>query len=292
MPIKVDGEIIPDSAVTFEFKRLVKFYADHLPPSKVREMAKTLRARAVDQAIGAKLLLKQAERLNIPVSPADIDSRFDELVKQAGGKEAFEALLKAQRLTAAVVRAGIERGRRVDLLVEKVLSEVAEPTDEEVRAHFDAHRDEHTRPRRAQAQHILIKADAKKAEEVGSARRKLKDIRGRIEAGADFSEMAAAHSECPSGRKTGGSLGWFDHGTMVPEFDAAVFAMEVGRVSEIVETSLGLHLIRKTAEEPGGPAEFTDVQDKVRDLVRHAKRGQALSAYVNELKTKTVVEGA
>jgi peptidyl-prolyl cis-trans isomerase C len=254
-------------------------------------MAKTLRARAVDQAVGARLLMNEAGRLDIPVSPDEIESRLGHLVKQAGGPEAFKALLKAQKLTESALREGIERGRRVDLLVERVLSEVPEPTDAEVLAYFEAHREEQTRPRRAQVQHILIKADPGKAGDVAAARGRLEEIRRRIDSGEDFPGLAAAHSECPSGRKTGGSLGWLDQGAMVPEFDAAVFALETGRVSEIVETPLGLHLIRKTAEDPGGPAEFTDVQEKIRDLLRHAKRGQSLSAYVNELKAKCVVEG-
>jgi peptidyl-prolyl cis-trans isomerase C len=291
MPIKVDGELIPDSAIEYEFNRLVKFYSDHMPPSKVREQVKTLRQRAVDQAIGAKLLMKQAERLDLPVSAGDVDERFDELVKQAGGEKPFEAMLKAQRLSAAAVKSGIERGRRVDLLVEQVLSEVPEPTEQEVRAHFDANSDQHVRPDRAQAQHILIRADPGKPSEMKNARHKLGDIRRKIEAGADFAEMAAAHSECPSGRKAGGSLGWFDRGAMVPEFDAAVFSMEVGRVSEIVETSLGVHLIRKTAGEEGGPAELADVSDRIREFLRHTRRGEALSTYVNELKSKAVIEG-
>ena len=291
MPIKVDGELIPDSAVEYEFRRLVTFYSEHMPPSKVREQLKTLRRRAADQAIGAKLLMKQAERLNLPVNDADVAERMAELVTQAGGDAAFAAMLKAQKLTITMVRAGIERGRRVDMLVEKITADAPEPNEKEILEHFEANRDEYIRSDRAQAQHILIQADAAKPADMARAKKRLGEIRKQIEGGADFSELAAAHSDCPSGRKSGGSLGWFDKGTMVPEFDAVVFAMEVGRLSEIVETKFGVHLIYKIAAEPGGPAEFVDVRDKIRDFMRHARRGEALSSYVNELKTKAVIEG-
>ncbi|MBM4147962.1 MAG: hypothetical protein FJ224_02805 [Lentisphaerae bacterium] len=292
MTIRVDGETIPESAVEFEFRRLVSFYSQHMPPSSLREQADTLRKRAVDQAIGAKLLLKEADRLAAPVPEQEITARLASLVEQAGGEAAFNATLKKQRLTLDAVREGIARGRRVDRLVEQISAEVPEPTEDELLAHFEANRNEYIRPDRVQAQHILISAEQGDDAGRATARSRLEDIRERIASGsASFSDMAAAHSDCPSGKKSGGGLGWFSRGMMVPEFDSAVFSMQVGELSSIIDTQFGMHIIYKTAEEQGGAAEFSDARDRIRDLLRHARRGEALSAYVNELKAKAVIEG-
>ncbi|MBN2296491.1 MAG: peptidylprolyl isomerase [Pirellulales bacterium] len=87
----------------------------------------------------------------------------------------------------------------------------------------------------ATARHILVDTE--------EACQKLKD---EIEAGADFGELAAQHSNCPSG-KQGGDLGQFSPGQMVPEFDRVVFNEEVGKVHGPVQTQFGFHLLEITS---------------------------------------------
>jgi parvulin-like peptidyl-prolyl isomerase len=291
MPIKVNGETIPDAAIQYEFDRLVRFYSDHMSPAKIKEQTAMLRKRAADQAVGAKLLFLEAERLDIRVSPDEVDARVNQLIAQAGGAARFEELLRKQNLGVETIRAGIERGRRVDLLVERATSEVSEPTEAELQAHFAAHEEEYAKPERAQAQHILVKPESDTPAAHDAAKAKLLDIRRRLEQGAKFAELAAAYSDCPSGRKAGGSLGWVSRGMMVPEFDEALFALRVGELSGVVKTGFGYHLVHKTAQEPGGPATLADVSNRIRDFLRHVRRGEALSAYVNELRAKATVEG-
>lgn len=74
----------------------------------------------------------------------------------------------------------------------------------------------------------------------------IQDLKQRIDEGADFAELAQAHSDCPSGRD-GGDLGTFGRGMMVPEFETAAFAAEIGATSDVVETAFGYHLIKRTA---------------------------------------------
>lgn len=87
----------------------------------------------------------------------------------------------------------------------------------------------------ASARHILVATEAE-----------CLDLKKQIADGADFSELAAAHSSCPSGAK-GGALGSFGPGQMVPEFDAAVFGGEVGEVQGPVKTDFGYHLLEVTS---------------------------------------------
>jgi peptidyl-prolyl cis-trans isomerase C len=87
---------------------------------------------------------------------------------------------------------------------------------------------------RATARHILVANEP--------LCQKLKE---EIEAGADFSALAAKHSTCPSG-KSGGDLGEFGPGMMVPEFDRVVFSAPVGTVQGPVKTQFGYHLLEVT----------------------------------------------
>jgi len=290
MVIRVNGEEIPESAILFEFNRLVKFYSEHMSAEQIKQQMDVLKQKARDQAIGAKLLMNEANRLDIKVPTDEVEERVAKMVENAGSPEAFDKILASQNLTMDVVRDSIEKGRRVDQLVTKITADVPDPTEAEIRAHFEAHAKEYTKPARVQARHILIKPHAATTEDKQTAQARLLEIRRKIDEGTDFGEMAAAHSDCPSGSKAGGSLGWFSRGMMVPELDKAVFAMEVGELSDVIETSLGYHLVSKTAEQEGGTATLDEVRGKVRDFLRHARRGEAISAYVAELKEKAAIK--
>ena len=87
---------------------------------------------------------------------------------------------------------------------------------------------------RASARHILV------PNEVECLR-----LKQEIEAGGDFAALAKKHSKCPSG-KSGGNLGEFSRGQMVPEFDRVVFQEEVGKVHGPIKTQFGYHLVEIT----------------------------------------------
>ena len=87
----------------------------------------------------------------------------------------------------------------------------------------------------AEASHILVDTEAQAL-----------DLKAKIDAGADFGEMAKQHSKCPS-KSRGGSLGKFGRGQMVKEFDTVVFNEEVGPVHGPVKTQFGYHLIKITS---------------------------------------------
>ncbi len=89
--------------------------------------------------------------------------------------------------------------------------------------------------KKATARHILVKT-VEQCEE----------LKSKIEAGADFAEVAKQFSSCPSGRQ-GGNLGEFTPGQMVKEFDEVVFSGEVNKVLGPVKTQFGYHLIEITS---------------------------------------------
>jgi len=86
----------------------------------------------------------------------------------------------------------------------------------------------------ATARHILVDSETKCIE-----------LKEQISGGAEFAELAKQHSSCPSG-SSGGELGTFGPGAMVPEFDEVCFNGEVGVVHGPVKTQFGYHLLEVT----------------------------------------------
>jgi parvulin-like peptidyl-prolyl isomerase len=80
------------------------------------------------------------------------------------------------------------------------------------------------------------------------AKQQIDDLKLRLDQGDDFIELAETYTMDPSGQGTGGDLGWFGKGAMVKPFEDAVYALEVGEISDPVQTRFGWHIIRLDEE--------------------------------------------
>ena len=281
----VNGVEISGEAVQFELDRLVRFYMGHgMSMDEIKRNLPKLEEKALEQAVGAKLLLDRAQELDVPVTAADIDAEVAKVVMQVGGEENFKKALAAQGITEVAFRKELEKGAKVNKLVEQACAGVPDPTEDEVAAFYTAHKAEFVTPPQVLCQHILVKGSD------DAALDKIKAIRERIvSGGADFAEEAKKNSDCPSGQE-GGSLGWFGRGMMVPEFDKVAFEMKKGEVSGVVSTQFGYHIIYKADEKGGGEQTLVDVHDQVKDLLRHESRGRAMDSFVAELRASAKIE--
>jgi len=73
----------------------------------------------------------------------------------------------------------------------------------------------------------------------------IRALRTQLDEGGDFGTLAKQNSDCPSSR-SGGDLGAFGRGQMVPAFEQAAFGLDVGQVSDVIETDFGYHIIQRT----------------------------------------------
>ena len=224
------------------------------------------------------------------VSDAEVDEKMQEVSEQVGGAAQLKEMLVKQGLAEDAFRAQLKTGQRVEKLIETVTAGVPDPKEADILAHFTAHKDEYKRDLRVLAQHILVKPLNDSPQAKFDAIAKLNQVRDRVATGGDFAQEAKVHSDCPSGKSAGGSLGWFSRGMMVPEFDTTVFALKVGALSDVIETPFGFHIIYKNDEEPATEASFDDVRESVRDFLRHAARGEVVAAYVADLREKATVD--
>jgi peptidyl-prolyl cis-trans isomerase C len=146
-------------------------------------------------------------------------------------------------------------------------------TEEEVRAYYEAHKDDLQAEESVNASHILVDSE-EKANEI------LADIHdGKI----SFEDAARQYSSCPSG-KQGGSLGDFARGQMVPEFDKAVFDMQEGEITGPVKTQFGYHIIRLNSKNEATPISYSDIRDELYQQVTQAKQQEAYQKKINQLK--------
>jgi parvulin-like peptidyl-prolyl isomerase len=290
MTVRVNGEIVPEEAVRVELLRLVRFYKEHLPGENMRAQSETLLQQAKEQAIGARLLLDEARRRRIAVSDEEVGAAVAKMNQECGGDEAFRRALQGQNLSPEMLRESVRKGIQVDRLIAGITEGLKEPTDEEARGYYKRHQEEFQTAERACVRHILIRPESDLEEDRAIARARLLGIRRQIEGGADFAVLAREHSQCESGVQAGGMLGWISRGTALSAFDRAVFAAGAGELTSIFETPFGYHVAQVLEREEGRTASYEEVRERIMDLIRHSRRGHAISEWVNRLKARADIE--
>ncbi len=90
----------------------------------------------------------------------------------------------------------------------------------------------------------------------------------------------------------GGDLGYFSRGQMVPEFEKAAFSLEKGKVSQVVETKFGYHLIKLEDKKEARTLGFQEVEPKIAEFLRQKKGEEQLKAYVDNLKSQAKIESS
>ncbi|MBQ3181972.1 MAG: peptidylprolyl isomerase, partial [Clostridia bacterium] len=156
--------------------------------------------------------------------------------------------------------------------VAKVFEKV-DVEDEEIKTYYDENKAQFVRGESVAASHILVDSEEKANE-----------ILKVIESGeVSFEDAAREHSSCPSGQN-GGALGEFTKGQMVPEFDKAVFSMEVGELRGPVKTQFGFHIIKLTTKNESSEIAFDDVKDQIKNALIQEKRKKAYESKINQLK--------
>ncbi len=147
-------------------------------------------------------------------------------------------------------------------------------TDESIQAAYDAQIAEFEGEDEYEASHILVETEDE-----------AKEIKTQLDGGADFAELAREKSTGPSG-PNGGMLGWFGKGRMVPEFEAAVLELEVGQVSDPVQTQFGWHVIILNDQRKSEAPELADVRNELAQTIQQ----EAIQARIDELTQKAQIE--
>ena len=161
----------------------------------------------------------------------------------------------------------------VSYATEKAIASVT-ISDKEVEDYYNANSERFMGEEAVSASHILVATEEE-----------ARECYGRIASGeSTFEEEALAHSTCPS-KANGGNLGEFGRGQMVPEFDKAVFEMEVGEItSEPVQTQFGYHLIKLNEKKEAAVTPLAEIREELKMALLDEKKHQAYESKINQLK--------
>ncbi|KQL33234.1 MULTISPECIES: peptidylprolyl isomerase [Bacillaceae] len=194
------------------------------------------------------LMIEKVLDSKYDVTKKEVDAQLKADKEQLG--ENFEAMIAQQGYTEESYKKYLE----LNLLQEKALIEDVDVTEEEVKAKYENIKNE------INARHVLVADEAT-----------AKKVKSELESGKDFAEVAKEYSTEPAAQQSGGELGWFGKGAMVPEFEEAAFALEKNVISDPVQSQHGFHIIevtdKRTIEE--------SYEDKKAELEKQLKLEKA-----------------
>ncbi len=293
----VDGEKIMSGDVEKAFAQIAA-QRGAAPDSIPAEQKKMMMGMLVQDLINEKLLNKACA--SVKVTPEEVDTEFNNILKQRGGDlAAAEKELAQMGMTVAGVKKDIgQRMQQRRYVDEQTKGKVQDPTDAEAAAFFEKNPQYFDIPAQGEqlrASHILFMLKPDDApEKVTAALKKAEAAIGRA-AKEDFATLAGELSEEPGAKERGGDLNFFPkEGMMVKEFADAAYQLKKGEVSkEPVRSQFGYHVIKVTDTKPAQPAgkqKLEEAKPKILTFLGKEKQRAAIDSMIAGLRAKAKIE--
>jgi peptidyl-prolyl cis-trans isomerase D len=233
----------------------------------------------------------------VSVGPSELQDEF----KYKNEKVKLDyAFIKPEDLEAKItpdeaeIKASYEKNRsryqvpekrvaRYGLIDLNQLRQTAQVSDDELKAQYQQNIQQYQVPSRVHVEHILLMTVGKTDAEVEEIRQKAEDVLKQAKKGAKFEDLAKKYSEDPGTKDKGGDLGWLTQGQTVPEFEKTAFGLDKGKMSDLVKTQYGFHIIKVLDKETAHTKPFDEVKDSIKTPLMLAKADKMASDESDQL---------
>jgi parvulin-like peptidyl-prolyl isomerase len=200
-------------------------------------------------------------------------------------------------MTAQITRAGMTLDdvreqfltrEKIEALLKTQIGD-GQVTEAEAKTFYDENIQQFSQPEMVTASHILLKTQGKTDEEKAAIHKQMEGILARAQAGEDFAALAKEFSEDPGSKDKGGEY-TFPRGQMVKPFEDAAFGQEDGKISPIVETQFGYHIIKTTDHKEAGTQSFEEVKGQLMEQLSNQKQSEAWQAFQKQMRDSAKIE--
>jgi len=252
------------------------------PPERMARTVREMTSRAVELLIDREALLELAARDGFEPDLEAARQKAEEQFKSAEDR-------MPEAVAQELVRHGATRDQAIRQLAEDLakreafaqwVEEKIKPgqkvTVTDARQFYDRNPARFERPEFLRASHIFIQALPDASADVrAQATETAETVLQRLREGANFGELAAAHSQDARSRNNGGDLGPFTRRQLPPDFIKAAASLAPGEISSVVQTQSGLHIIKGGRRELARKESFEKVKEAlIRDLRRRRADGR------------------
>ena len=302
--VTVNGEAIHERDLEQRMMQMLSRNGMTPPPMVVQQMRESLRPQALQQAVESKLLEQAVVEAGVTTDEAELMRELENNLNamlfqnkmtreelgeqiQASQNMALEAYIKQEASSEAF------RDHFLQIkFFETLYPEETTITEEEIAERYQQDLETiFTAPDLVQASHILIGVDAgADVQAKATAKSKADEVLALCRAeGADFGALAQEHSTGPSAPR-GGALGYFRReGQMVEPFAAAAFALDVGGISDVVETQFGYHIIQVTGKKASEVTPLEQASPIIRGQIRLERASTLRAEHMKKLRDEAEI---
>lgn len=293
------GDAVRINGETISYQRFQGFYVEYRDSKGVAigargdqlDLLKRLRREAMDLLIEQVLVAQQAEKAGVRADAAAVDEALSGLREAFDSDEAFEMKLKEDGFTPDSLRKHLGRMMAAQQYLDGIREKSAEVTEKDLKRYYEDNTERLTLPEQVRVRHILITwKPLGKQDDRAFIRESMQPILKRARAGEDFAALAREFSDDFATKQMGGDTGFFHRGQMAPAFEEVAFALEPGEISDIVETSFGVHIIKLEQRQEEELLAYDDIHDQLRDHVRQEKAEAAVRAEIDRLQAAADIE--
>jgi len=268
----VDGTTITRQSLDELLARAKKSYTAQkrdFPKAGTPEY-QSLQTQAVAFLVQREEYAREAEKLDVTVTDAQIAKKLDEVKTQyfAGDQAKFEKGLADQGYTVDALREDISSQLVTEGIYAKVTADV-KVSDANLKAYYDENKKNYSVAESREVRHILVKTKAQADK-----------LQSQLAGGADFAALAKQTSLDPGSKNQGGNL-TITRGQTVEPFDKAAFSLKTNELSEPIKTEFGYHLIEPLAAvKSGSVTPFAQVKAQIRSQLEGERKNTAVNDWV------------
>lgn len=285
----VDGTVITKTELDELLGRAEKSYAAQkreFPKAGTSEYT-ALQNQAVAYLVQRAEYDKEAEKLGVTVTPADLDKRIAEVTKEffGGDKKKLEAQLVQQGYTDASFRDDITAQILSEKIFEKITAETVVVTDDDVKRYYEENKAQYTVASSRDVRHILISEKSKDgAIDFAASKTLADDVVRRLKASEDFAKLAKELSQDPGSAANGGKLS-IQKGQTVAPFEKSSFSLAVDEVSQPIRTEFGYHVIQALGPvKPASTTPLATAEAQIKAQLLKEKKDQAVADWTKQLE--------
>ena len=293
------GDAVHVNGEAISYQRFQGFYVEYRNSKGVQvgargdqlELLKQLRIEAMDLMVEQELVAQAAEKEGIEADSEDVDSQVDDLRSVYDSNDQFRMKLEADGFTEESYRRHIARMIAAKIYLDRIRIDASDVSDVELERFYEENEYRLTLPEQVRVRHILLKWKPLGTQDDRAAiRNQIQPILKRARAGEDFAALAREFSEDSSTREQGGDTGLFPRGTMVPEFEQVAFSLEVGEISDPVDTVFGVHVLKLEERQEPRLLPLDEVREQLRNYVREQKMEAAVRSKIDALRAAADIE--
>ena len=235
-----------------------------------------LQQQLITQLVDRELILAEASRLDIRLSPDEFDAALA-VIRGINSSADFEQDLQESGKNPELWRDILTFQLLVTKLTEAVVTPRIDISEAEIEAYYHNHREDFRRPAEVRVHQMLF-----------AGRDAALEVKKHLQDGADFATLARKNSLSPD-REDGGNLGYFSAGHLPPEFDEVIFSLPLRQVSDPVASPYGFHLLMVDRKRSAGLRPFAAVKDEIKELLYDKHEEALFQQWINDLRNNTTI---